>query len=188
MRIGLVGSGRLGATLGRLLAAGGHEVFFSALGSGRAEKAAQLVGCRARSGTPLEAAGFGDVVVIAVPWESFPDVAKELGGTLAGRIVIDPSNPITERDGEAMVFTVPGGLPSPQHQQEVLGHEVRLVRTFNTKFAHELFDLGTAGQRGDRRADMPYWADDDDAKKSVVPLIEDAGFTAIDAGPLADAR
>ncbi|MGW4800125.1 NADPH-dependent F420 reductase [Nonomuraea sp. NPDC004297] len=138
-------------------------------------------------GEPGQAARFGDVVVLAVGWEAFPVVVAELDGTLAGKIVVDPSNPIAERDGAAVVVAVPDGLTSPQYQQHVLGSEVRLVRTFNTKYPNELLELGTAGQRGGARADMPYWGDDDEAKKAVLPLIEDAGFTAIDGGGLSEA-
>ncbi|RSN03464.1 NADP oxidoreductase [Nonomuraea sp. WAC 01424] len=187
MRVGIVGSGRLGAPLGRLLSAAGHDVLFSDARLTLTEEAAVAAEGQAGGGSPIEAARFGEVVVMAVWWEAFPTVVEELGPVLAGKIVIDPSNPITERDGAEAVVAVPGGLTSPQYQQHVLGPGVRLVRTFNTKYPNELLDLGMAGQRGGPRADMPYWGDDDAAKKAVVPLIEDAGFTAIDGGGLADA-
>ncbi|MGR6913573.1 NADPH-dependent F420 reductase [[Actinomadura] parvosata] len=190
MRVGIVGSGRLGSPLGRLLAVAGHDVFFSdadpARAAAAASAAASVADGQARSGEPGQAARFGGVVVLAVGWEEFPAVVAELDGMLAGKIVVDPSNPIGERDGAAVVVAVPGGLTSPQYQQHVLG-DVRLVRTFNTKYPNELLELGIAGQRGGARADMPYWGDDDEAKKAVVPLIEDAGFTAIDGGGLSEA-
>ncbi|MFI6739378.1 NADPH-dependent F420 reductase [Nonomuraea sp. NPDC050451] len=188
MRVAIVGSGRLGVPLGRLLSTGGHEVFFSDADPGRVEAATAATGGRARGGTPSEAARFGEVIVLSVGWEAFSAVAAELDGALSGKIVVDPSNPIAERDGLAVVVAVPGGLTSSQYQQHVLGAEVRLVRTFNTKYSKELLTLGTVGQRGGSRADMPYWGDDDAAKKAVVPLIEDAGFTAIDGGGLSKAR
>jgi 8-hydroxy-5-deazaflavin:NADPH oxidoreductase len=187
MRVGIVGSGRLGAPLGRLLAAAGHDVLFSDARPALAEEAAGAAEGQAGGGSPIEAARFGEVVIMAVWWEAFPTVVGELGGTLTGKIVIDPSNPITQRDGAAAVVAVPDGLTSPQYQQHVLGPDVRLVRTFNTKYPNELLELGMAGQRGGPRADMPYWGDDDAAKKVVVPLIEDAGFTAIDGGGLSEA-
>ncbi|WP_188189127.1 NADPH-dependent F420 reductase [Nonomuraea sp. SYSU D8015] len=187
MRVGILGSGRLGTPLGRLLAVAGHEVCFSDADPARAAAAAAECGGQARHGSPVEAVRFGEVVVMAVWWEAFPAVVEQLGGALAGKIVIDPSNPITERDGAATAVAVPDGLTSPQYQQNVLGPNVRLVRTFNTKYPNELLELGTAGQRGGTRADMPYWGDDDAAKKAVVPLIEAAGFTAIDGGGLSDA-
>ncbi|MGV9378991.1 NADPH-dependent F420 reductase [Nonomuraea sp. NPDC003707] len=187
MRVSIVGSGRLGVPLGRLLSTGGHEVFFSDADPGRVEAATAATGGQAQGGTPSEAARFGEVIVLAVGWEAFRAVSAELDGALSGKIVVDPSNPIAERDGLSVVVAVPGGLTSPQYQQHVLGAEVRLVRTFNTKYSKELLTLGTAGQRGGSRADMPYWGDDEAAKKAVVPLIEDAGFTAIDGGGLSDA-
>ncbi|MEV0388642.1 NAD(P)-binding domain-containing protein [Nonomuraea sp. NPDC050643] len=187
MRVAIVGSGKLGTPLGRLLAVAGHDVFFSDAEPDKVAAAAQAAEGEVRGGSPLEAARFGEVVVMAVGWESFPDVVAELGAALEGKIVIDPSNPIGERDGAAVVVAVPDGLTSPQYQQHVLGERVRLVRTFNTKYPNELLDLGLAGQRGGARADMPYWGDDDAAKKAVVPLIEDAGFTAIDGGGLSEA-
>ncbi|MER6574236.1 NAD(P)-binding domain-containing protein [Nonomuraea sp. NPDC001023] len=187
MRVGIVGSGRLGAPLGRLFAAAGHDVLFSDARPALAEEAAAAAEGQSGVGSPIESARFGEVVVMAVWWEAFPTVVEELGAALGGKIVIDPSNPITRLDGAEAVVAVPDGLTSPQYQQHVLGREVRLVRTFNTKYPNELLDLGTAGQRGGPRADMPYWGDDEAAKKAVVPLIEDAGFTAIDGGGLADA-
>ncbi|WP_170246711.1 NAD(P)-binding domain-containing protein [Nonomuraea zeae] len=187
MRVAIVGSGRLGAPLGRLLAVAGHDVLFSDAEPERAVAAARAADGPARDGSPIEAARFGEVVVLAVGWEAFPLVMAELGAALTGKIVIDPSNPIAERDGAAVVVAVPGGLTSPQYQQRVLGADVRLVRTFNTKYPNELLELGIAGQRGGARADMPYWGDDDEAKKAVVPLIEDGGFTAIDGGGLSEA-
>jgi 8-hydroxy-5-deazaflavin:NADPH oxidoreductase len=187
MRVGILGSGKLGAPLGRLLAVAGHDVFFSDAEAARAEAAAAEAGGQARAGSPMEAVRFGEVVVMAVWWEAFPAVVGELGEALTGKVVIDPSNPITDRDGTATSVAVPDGLTSPQYQQHVLGPDVRLVRTFNTKYPNELLELGIAGQRGGPRADMPYWGDDDEAKKAVVPLIEGAGFTAIDGGGLSDA-
>ncbi|MGW0806084.1 NADPH-dependent F420 reductase [Nonomuraea sp. NPDC002799] len=187
MRVAIVGSGRLGAPLGRLLAVAGHEVFFSDAEPARVTAAAGATDGQARGGSPMEAARFAEVVILAVGWEAFPAVVAELGEALTGRIIIDPSNPVAERDGAAVVVAVPGGLTSPQYQQGVLGAGARLVRTFNTRYPNELLELGTAGQRGGPRADMPYWGDDDGAKKAVVPLIEDAGFTAIDGGGLSDA-
>lgn len=187
MRVGIVGSGRLGSPLGRLLAVAGHDVFFSDADPARAAAAAaRAADGHSRGGSPIEATRFGEVVIMAVGWEAFPAVVAELGVALAGKIVVDPSNPIGERDGAAVVVAVPHGLTSPQYQQHVLGADVRLVRTFNTKYPNELLELGTVGQRGGARADMPYWGDDDGAKKAVVPLIEDTGFTAIDGGGLSE--
>ncbi|MFI7707297.1 NADPH-dependent F420 reductase [Nonomuraea sp. NPDC049480] len=187
MRVGILGSGRLGAPLGRLLAVAGHDVFFSDTDPARAAAAAAEAGGQARDGSPIEAVRFGEVVVMAVWWEAFPSVAEEVGEALRGKIVIDPSNPITDRDGTATSVAVPDGLTSAQYQQHVLGPDVRLVRTFNTKYPNELLELGTAGQRGGTRADMPCWGDDDEAKKAVMPLIDAAGFTAIDGGGLSEA-
>src|SRR5438270_9225891 len=100
MKIGVIGSGRIGSTLGGLWAKAGHEVMFSDRDAETAKRAAESAGPRAKAGTPREAAAFGDAVLIAVPYGALPAVAKEVGGELKGKAVIDPNNPVPARDGE----------------------------------------------------------------------------------------
>src|SRR5687768_16791809 len=103
MRIGIIGSGRIGGTLGGLWAKAGHEVMFSDRDPEQAKRAAADAGGNARTGTAKEAAAFGDAILIAVPYAALPAIAKDVGADLKGKVVIDPNNPIPNRDGEMAV-------------------------------------------------------------------------------------
>jgi 8-hydroxy-5-deazaflavin:NADPH oxidoreductase len=100
MRIGVIGSGRVGSNLGRVWAQAGNEVMFSSLNLDNDKKLAAEVGPNARAGTPREAAAFGDVLLFAVPYGALPQLGKDLDGLLSGKVVINASNPFPNRDGE----------------------------------------------------------------------------------------
>lgn len=128
MRIAIIGPGGMGGGIGRLLARAGHKVIFS--GSRSPEKlahAAELAGPNARTASVPDAAAEADVVVVAVPFDRYPEVAREAGEALPGKLVIDTSNPITVRDERVEFLDVPGGLTAAQYQQLTLG-EGRLVK------------------------------------------------------------
>src|SRR3954468_21932975 len=93
MKIGVIGSGRIGSTIGGLWAKAGHEVMFSDRDPEQAKRAAQSAGPRARVGSVKEAAAFGDAVLIAVPYAALPAVQNEAGAALKGKVVVDPNNP-----------------------------------------------------------------------------------------------
>ena len=100
MRIGVIGSGRIGSTLGGLWAKAGHEVMFSDRDAETAKHAAEGAGAHAKSGTVEEAIAFGDAVLIAVPYGALPAIAKQVGDKLKGKVVVDPNNPVPSRDGD----------------------------------------------------------------------------------------
>ncbi|MBL1075387.1 NAD(P)-binding domain-containing protein [Nocardia sp. 2] len=187
MRVGLIGTGRIGGNLARLLVAGGDEVVLSAGNPDGPRRLAEELGARATTMSPRDAIAAVDVVAIAVWWEAFPDIALDYGEALQGKIVIDPSNPITERAGQIVPLPIPDGLTSPQFQLQRLGN-VRLVRTFGDRFAADLLADGQRGQRTGERSPMRYWSDDPAAADVVVALIRDAGFDPIDGGGLADSK
>src|SRR5438309_1896507 len=100
MKIGIVGSGRLGGTVGSLWVKAGHEVMFSSRHPEELKEMAAKLGPRARVGTVQEAIAFGDVILLAVPYSALPDLGRDNGKALAGKIVVDASNPIVRRDGQ----------------------------------------------------------------------------------------
>ena len=168
MRVGFVGSGRIGGNLARLLTAAGHEVFLSF-----SRDPARV------DGTPAEAAAFGDVVVLSVPW-TLVETAVEQAGGLDGKVVIDTTNQFGPDGWEA----IPDGLTAAQlNQRRMPG--ARLVKAFNTLTAG--FQAEAAGRTGPDRVAMFMCGDDEEAKRVVAGLIDDAGFVPIDVGGLADA-
>jgi 8-hydroxy-5-deazaflavin:NADPH oxidoreductase len=100
MKIGIIGSGHVGSALGSVWAKAGHEVMFSSRNVDNDKKLAAEVGANARAGTPSEAAAFGQVILLAVPYSAFPELIKSLGNSLKGKVVINASNPFPQRDGE----------------------------------------------------------------------------------------
>src|SRR5471030_3166654 len=93
MKIGVIGSGRVGSTVGELWVKAGHEVMFSSLDLEHDKALAARLGAGARAGTSKEAAAFGEVLFIAVPYAALPQVGRDLGDALKGKIVLDASNP-----------------------------------------------------------------------------------------------
>ena len=182
MKIGVIGSGRIGSTLGALWVKAGHEVMFSDRDAEQAKRVAGELGPRARSGTPREAAAFGDAVLIAVPYFALPAVSKEVGAELKGKVVIDPNNPVASRDGEM-------GAQARQKGAAISTAAIlpgaRLVRSFN---AWGYSTMAREANRPAPRMALPVAADDPAALKLGLQLVSDAGFDPVPAGSLAASK
>ena len=100
LKIGMVGSGRVGSALGELWLKAGHEVMFSSLNLEADRALAAKLGGKARAGSSKEAAAFGDVVFLAVPYGALPQLGKDLAEGYRGKVVLDACNPFANRDGE----------------------------------------------------------------------------------------
>ena len=182
MRIGVIGSGRIGGTLGGLFAKAGHEVMFSDRDPEQAKQAAANAGANARTGSAKEAAGFGDVVLIAVPYAALPAIAKEVGADLKGKVVIDPNNPIPNRDGEMAVAAREKGAAI---STAAMFPGARTFRAFNA-IGFQTFQSEAHG--APPRLAVPVAADDPGALKIGMQLVEDAGFEPVAVGTLAQSR
>lgn len=182
MKIGIIGSGRIGGTLGGLWVKAGYEVLLSARDLDPVQKVAASLGPMAHAGTPKEAADFAEVILISVPYGALPQLGRDLAGDLKGKVVLDTCNPNPGRDGDmAVVARAKGtGVASPE-----LLPGVRLVRAFNTVPSAAL--RSEAHRAGDRIA-IPLAADDDAALKIAMQLVKDAGFEPVVVGPLARAK
>src|SRR5438105_118638 len=110
MQIGILGAGNVGGTLGRGWASKGHEVFFGVPNpqDAKTQDLIRGIGPKARAGTVAAAAGFAEVVVLATPWQVTQDAIKQ-AGTLAGKVVVDCTNPLkADFSGLALGFTTSG--------------------------------------------------------------------------------
>lgn len=182
MRIGVIGSGRIGGTLGGLWAKAGHEVMFSDRNPEQVKRAVDGAGSNARTGTVKEAATFGDAVLIAVPYGALPAIAKDVGAELKGKVVIDPNNPIPNRDGEMAVEAKEKGAAI---STAAMFPGARTFRAFNA------IGFGTFQKEAHRappRLAVPVAADDAAALKLGMQLVEDAGFEPVAVGTLAQSR
>ncbi len=182
MKIGVIGSGRVGGTVGELWVKAGHEVMFSSLDLEHDKALAARLGTGARAGTSKEAAAFGEVLFIAVPYAALPQVGRDLGEALKGKIVLDACNPVPGRDGEmAIEARAKGtGIASAQFLPGA-----RLVRAFNCVGAAS---LKSEAHRAGERVAIPLAADDPTALQVAVRLVEDAGFEPVAVGGLARAK
>jgi 8-hydroxy-5-deazaflavin:NADPH oxidoreductase len=177
MKVGIIGAGRIGGGIARQLAGAGHEVLLSFSRDPQSlERLAAEIGPGAATGSPAEAAGFGEVVVVSVPWNTLPQ-AIEQAGSLAGKIVIDTTNQF-------------GGPPLPA-AGETAAHfnagrmtGARYTKSFNTLTS--AFQAQTAGRLGGEKVVQWLCGDDAGAKQVVAGLITDAGFVPVDLGGTAD--
>jgi predicted dinucleotide-binding enzyme len=182
MKIGVIGSGRIGSTLGGLWAKAGHEVMFSDRDAAQAKSAADGAGPRAKTGTVEEAVAFGDAVLIAVPYFALPAIAKQVGAQLSGKVVIDPNNPVASRDGELGAQAKEKGAAI---STAAILPGARLVRSFNS------WGYSTMAREANRpapRMALPVTADDPQALKLGMQLVSDAGFDPVHAGSLAASK
>jgi predicted dinucleotide-binding enzyme len=178
MRIGVIGAGRIGGNAARLWAQAGHQVLLS-FSRDPEELQARARQIGARAGTPREAAHFGDVVMLSVPWRLI-DEALAQAGPLDGRIVVDTTNQFGPDGLEAL----PEGRTAAQVNAERMSG-ARYTKAFNTLTS--AFQAEAAGRTGPDRVAMFLCGDDAEAKAVVAGLIEDAGFTPVDVGGTADA-
>jgi 8-hydroxy-5-deazaflavin:NADPH oxidoreductase len=186
MRIGIIGAGEVGSTLARLWAAARHDLFLSAR---RPERLAPLVaelGARAQAGTVEEAARFGeDAVLLAVNYWTLDEALAAAGGALAGRVVIDATNPLAWKDGKVggeLVRLIPDGALAGKVMAARLP-DSRVVKAFTTPNARAIASL--ARGPGHDPVAGPIAGDDAAAKTVVSRLVEDAGLVPVDLGPLA---
>jgi len=182
LRIGIIGAGHIGGTLARLWVAAGHEVLVSSRHPDELKALAASLGPRARAGTPRDAAVFGEVVLVSVPYGALPQVGRDLKAELAGKIVLDTCNPYPSRDGEMAVAArkLSTGVADPQFLPGV-----RLVRAFN---AINSGDLASQAHRAGEPIAIPLAGDDAQALAVAERLVRDAGFAPVVVGPLSRAR
>ena len=181
MKIGILGAGNVGAALARVWIAKGHEVMFGVpdLKGERVQKALADLGGKGRASHNAEAAKFGEVVAIAVPWPAAKQAIANCGN-LAGKILVDCLNPLAP---DLKGLTV-GGNTSAAEEVALWAASALVVKAFNTIGAGNFGHAEFSGQR----ADGFYCGDNSAAKSTVKRLIEDAGLNPVDVGPLRNAR
>jgi predicted dinucleotide-binding enzyme len=177
VRIGVIGAGKVGGTLGMLWASRGHEIMFGARDpqNARLQTILGAIESRARAGSVDEAAAFGGVLLLAVPATAARDVIEQ-AGNLSGKILIDATNRmdsvVTSNDATSMAEDVARWAKG-----------AKVVKAFNT--------TGYANLRrprfGEEKADMFICGDDASAKSVTTDLAQEIGFDVVDVGPLGNA-
>src|SRR5881628_3888394 len=183
MRIGILGSGLMGAKLGTIWARAGHEVVFSyARSEQKLKTLAREARGNARAGTPGEAAREADALLLAVHWSRVDDVLKQ-AGDVSGKVIVTCSLPMNADDTDLAIAHISSG-------SEALAKKVpkaRVVSAFGTVPSEVLFGVFAAKRKASRPS-LVYCGDNESSKAVAAELIRDVGFDPVDAGPLRIAR
>lgn len=181
MNIAILGAGNVGGALGKGWASKGHSIYFG-VPDPQSEKMQTLlksIGKNTRAGSVHDAAQNAEIVVLATPWPATRD-AVLAAGKLAGKIVIDCTNPL-EPDLSGLSI---GHNTSAAEQVAQWAAGARVVKSFNTTGAGNMANT----HYGSNEITMCVAGDDAAAKSTVTKLAQDLGFEVIDAGPLKNAR
>jgi 8-hydroxy-5-deazaflavin:NADPH oxidoreductase len=180
MKIGIIGSGNMGRSLGILWAEQGHDIFFGARTEEKGKAVAAFAAHGTHGGTNDQAAAFGEVLLYSARGVDPADVLTSTD-ILTGKILIDPNN-----------STIPEGFayePIEKSLAETLAEQVPgaiVVKAFNT-MAQEVFELAPEPLR-DHHVSVFVASDSPEARQTVMTLAEEIGFVAIDSGILRNAR
>jgi predicted dinucleotide-binding enzyme len=181
MRIGVIGAGMIGSTLAKLWVAAGHEVRLASRNPSELQPLIAELGPHASSGSPTEAAQFGDIVFLALPLNAIPNLARDLAPTLIGKVVIDAGNAYEQRDGEL-------ARSAAQHPKGSAGWAAAMfpgaewVKAFNTV---NFKTLRREAHRAGDRVGIPVASDHNQALGTAAQLVRDAGFDPVLVGALA---
>jgi predicted dinucleotide-binding enzyme len=179
MNIGIVGSGEIGSTLGRLWARKGHKVLFSfSHDRDKLESLAQECGNGARAVTPYEAVSLSEVVLFSVPWTQIDEAHKQIG-RFDGETVIDTTNPYIDEEMHVQQFDE-NTSSSEEVARKLEGAKV--IKAFNTLRDETLWEKSGQGLVIFYAGDFPLM------KTKIAQLIEDAGFVPCDVGSLREGK
>jgi 8-hydroxy-5-deazaflavin:NADPH oxidoreductase len=178
MKIGIIGSGKIGATTAKLFLNAGHEI---AVSNSRGPQSLQLfvesLGPSAKAMTVEDSIAFGDVILLALPWRKREELRSLPSELFKNKIVIDATNPYSEN---FEVIDLENRTSSEEIAKQV--PSIHLVKAFNTLYYETLRDGGRPS--GEDRLVLFIAGDDIHAKAEVSKLIEDIGFVAVDTGSL----
>jgi 8-hydroxy-5-deazaflavin:NADPH oxidoreductase len=181
MDVTIIGAGLMGRGIGTRVVAGGHQVEIVDRNPEEAQRLAAELGGSATALDPGAPFG-GEVVVFAVYYPGIKDAIQQYADRLAGRVVVDITNPIDTQTWDRLA-TAPGSS-SAEESQQLVPEGTAVVKAFNTTFAGTL----VAGEVSGHQLDVLIAGDDDTAKQKVARLVSDGGLRPIDVGPLPRAQ
>ena len=158
----IIGTGNMGKAIGGILADGGSDVSYVAHDQ-------------------VGSAPLGDVVVLAVPYPALASIVDAYGDQLAGRVVVDITNPLNVATFDSLVVAADGSAAA---ELQAKLPAAKVIKAFNTNFAATL----ASRKVGDRVTTVLIAGDDDASKRTLADALTAGGVRAIDAGSLARAR
>lgn len=166
MKLSIIGKGSVGGSLGGLLASQGHEVLYAGRGASMAK-----VGM------------MEDATILALPFTSVKDIAQDIKANLAGKIVIDATNPL-RKDWSPLEVVDKAGSKSGAEAIQKLFPDSKVVKCFNTVFADNM----KADIIAETNMTTFVAGDDKEARATVCQLAKSIGFDAVETGDLSTAR
>ena len=184
MNIGIIGAGNVGGTLGKAWATAGHKIKFGVRNPADQKVSALVKDCgsSASAGSIKEAAAYAEVIVLTTPWDGAKN-AIDAAGNLAGKILIDCTNPVPLGANLMEGLTI-GHTTSAGEEVAKWAKGAKVVKAFNTTGAGNM----AKPSYGADKSVMFVAGDDAQAKRTVMQLSNELGFETIDAGPLRQAR
>jgi 8-hydroxy-5-deazaflavin:NADPH oxidoreductase len=179
MKTAIVGVGNIGAQLAKNLTAGGEEIIVANRDVSKAEKLAAELGRKATAMTITDAINQADVVILAIYFDVMKDLIATYHSALAGKIVVDPSNPISPDGKGGFKKTIPADQSSGQLIAALLPEGAEFVKAFGTLSAQS---LGTGANRSPERAVLFYATDYPEAGRAIAKLITASGFSPVSVG------
>jgi predicted dinucleotide-binding enzyme len=181
MNIGIIGAGNMGSSLGRIWASQGHQVMLSySRDRAKLETLVQSIGVNASAGTPAEAAAFGEVILLVVPWGAVND-ALAAAGLLVGKVVISCVNPIKPDFSGLAIGTTTSGA-------EEIAQSIPDANVVEVLFPFAEILHSDSRQFDEHTPTQFYCGDQAEAKAIVAQLITEVGLDPVDAGNLTSAR
>ena len=175
--VSIIGSGNMARAIGARAVKGGNDVEVASRDAAKAEALARTLGGGATTGK-FGAVPVGDIVILAVLYDSAVPVVAQYGDALAGKVIIDITNPF---NADASGLVTADGTSIAQEIAKVAPASAHVVKAFNTIFGHVL-------AQEDRTMDALFAGDDAQAKASVSAFIESLGLRPLDVGGLEMAR
>ncbi len=181
-RIGIIGAGNIGSTIGGLWIKSGHPVMFSSRHPDELKDMVAKLGSLAQAGTVEQAIAFGDALFIAVPYGAIPQIGKDYSTAMKGKVMLDACNAVSARDGAVADEVEQNGIGVTTQKYFP---DARIVRAFNTM---SYMTFAREANRPDPKLAIPIASDDAQALQVAASLVRDAGFDPVVVGKLADAR
>jgi predicted dinucleotide-binding enzyme len=183
MKIGIIGSGHIGGNLGKHLAKAGHEILFSSRHPDELKELADEAGENATTGTIEEAANFGDIIILSIPFWAVEEVAEKTG-PLTDKILIETVNPYPERDGQMAQDVRDSDRAASEFVAEQFP-QAHVLKAFNAIYYEKLRD--EAFREGERRAIL-YAGDHQPSLDILEQLIDEIGFGPVYVGKLSESH
>ncbi len=179
MKITIIGTGRLGSTLGKIWAEKGHMIMFGSQDPQKAIKLANSIGFNATGGTYEQASKFSEIIILAVPWSGVKEIIKK-AGDLEGKIIVDSTTTAAPSLGGLSTEPTPSAAENVA-KWAVGAKVIKAVHTIGVESLNKT-------HFGTQEASLFICGDDLDAKSKLKQLGQDLSFEVIDAGPLTNAR